>query len=263
MSHDLPFTPQTSPMTFSFVFPSPLHDLPSHHIFSWLCGSQKDYGMKRSSSHTANFSKDSHLNQYSLNNNWGNQGYMNHVPGNNDDLFSYLDNSQDYSVDTYPGYNMAPETPAVAAPTESGNTAGYSPKLQCSVPECSQDRKFPSESALRKHEAKHSKSYICPVPNCKHTRFGDKGGLDRHNREIHGSQTHCCPITSCKRHVRGFPRKYNLSEHQKRCHSSQLPNLAPLSILEQQNHTSDSMKGQQESYEGGSSPEMATGGGGG
>ena len=175
---------------------------------------------------------------------------------------------------------MATETPAVAAPIESGNTAGYSPKLQCSVPECSQDRKFPSESALRsvhsppttnltptlthfrKHEAKHSKPYICQVPNCKHTRFGDKGGLDRHNREVHGSQTHCCPITSCKRHVRGFPRKYNLFEHQKRCHSSQLPNLAPLSILEQQNHTSDSMKGQQESYEGGSSPEMATGGGG-
>jgi hypothetical protein len=175
---------------------------------------------------------------------------------------------------------MATETPAVAVPIESGNTAGYSPKLQCSVPECPQDRKFPSESALRsvyspptnnltpvlthfrKHEAKHSKPYICQVPNCKHTRFGDKGGLDRHNREVHGSQTHCCPITSCKRHVRGFPRKYNLFEHQKRCHSAQLPNLAPLSILEQQNHTSNSMKGQQESYEGGSSPEMVTGGGG-
>ena len=174
---------------------------------------------------------------------------------------------------------MAIETPAVAAPIDSGNTAGYSPKLQCSVPECSQDRKFPSESALRsvhsppttnltpalthfrKHEAKHNKSYICPVPNCKHTRFGDKGGLDRHNREVHGSQTHCCPITSCKRHVRGFPRKYNLFEHQKRCHSAQLPNLAPLSILEQQNHTSDSMKGQQESYEGGSFSEMVTGDG--
>jgi hypothetical protein len=175
---------------------------------------------------------------------------------------------------------MATETPAIAAPIDSGNTAGYRPELRCSVPECSQDRKFPSESALRsvhsppttnlipaltlfrKHEAKHSKPYICQVPNCKHTRFGDKGGLDRHNREVHGSQTHCCPITSCKRHVRGFPRKYNLFEHQKRCHSSQSPNLAPLSILRQQNHTSDSMKGQQESYEGGSSSEMVTGGGG-
>jgi hypothetical protein len=138
---------------------------------------------------------------------------------------------------------MATETPAIAAPLESGNTAGYRPELRCSVPQCSQDRKFSSESALRsvhsppttnlmpalthfrKHEAKHSKPYICQVPNCKHTRFGDKSGLDRHNREVHGSQTHFCPITSCKRHVRGFPRKYNLFEHQKRCHSSQSPNF--------------------------------------
>ncbi|KAH7330054.1 hypothetical protein BKA65DRAFT_480217 [Rhexocercosporidium sp. MPI-PUGE-AT-0058] len=174
---------------------------------------------------------------------------------------------------------MAAETPAIAALIESGNTAGYRPELRCSVPECSQDRKFPSESALRsvyspttnlmsalthfrKHEAKHSKPYICQVPNCTHTRFGDKGGLDRHNREVHGSRTHCCPITSCKRHVRGFPRKYNLFEHQKRCHSSQSLNLAPPSILRQQNHSSNSMRGQQESYEGGSSSEMVTGGGG-
>jgi hypothetical protein len=175
---------------------------------------------------------------------------------------------------------MTTETPAVAALIESGNTAGYRPELRCSVPECSQDRKFPSESALRsvhsppttglmpalthfrKHKAKHSKPYICQVPNCKHTRFGDKGGLDRHTREVRGSQTHCCPITSCKRYVRGFPRKYNLVEHLKRCHSSQSPNLAPPSILRQQNHTSESMNGQQESYDGGASLEMVTGGGG-
>ncbi|CZR66696.1 uncharacterized protein PAC_16597 [Phialocephala subalpina] len=210
---------------------------------------------------------NSHLNQYPSNNNWSGQGHVNCMPVENDDLFSCLDNSQDYSVgeqssfSTYPGYNMATETPAIAAPIESGNTAGYKPKLRCSVPECSQDNEFPSESALRKHEAKHSKPYICQVPNCKHTRFGDKSGLDRHNREVHGSQTHYCPITSCKRHVRGFPRKYNLFEHQKRCHSSQSPNLAPPSILRQQNHTNDSRKGQQESYEGRSSPEMVTGSG--
>ncbi|ERF72194.1 hypothetical protein EPUS_02081 [Endocarpon pusillum Z07020] len=176
---------------------------------------------------------------------------------------------------------MAIETPASVAPIESGNTAGYRTELRYSVPECLQDPKFPSESALgsvhsppttslmpalthfRKHEAKHGKPYICQVPDCKHTRFGDKGGLDRHNREVHGSQTHCCPITSCKRHVRGFARKYNLIEHLKRCHSPESPNLAPPSILRQQNHTGAGMKGQQESYEGGSFWEMATGGGGG
>ncbi|KAH6718122.1 hypothetical protein BKA61DRAFT_599055 [Leptodontidium sp. MPI-SDFR-AT-0119] len=153
---------------------------------------------------------------------------------------------------------MATENPAITVPIDSENTASSRPEPRCSVPECSQDSEFPSESALRKHEAKHSKPYICQVPNCKHPRFGDKGGLDRHNREVHGPQTHCCPITSCKRHVRGFPRKYNLFEHQKRCHFSQSPNLAPSSILRQQNHTSDNMKGQQESYEGGSSSKIVT-----
>jgi hypothetical protein len=183
------------------------------------------------------------------------------------------------SSSTYPSYSMATETPAVA-PIESGNTGSHRPELRCSVPECSQDCKFLSESALRsvysplmtnlmlalthcrKHEAKHSKPYICQVPNCKHPHFGDKGGLDRHKREVHGSQAHYCPITSCRRHVRGFRRKYNLFEHLKRCHSSQSPNLALPSILRQQNHTSDSMKGQQGPYEGGSSSETVTGGGG-
>jgi hypothetical protein len=126
---------------------------------------------------------------------------------------------------------MATKTPAIAAPIDSENTAGYRPKLQCLVLKCSQDRKFPSESALRsvhfspttnlmpalthfrKHKAKHKKPYICQVLNCKHTCFGDKGGLDRHNRNAHGPQTHCCLITLCKRHVRGFPRKYNVFEH--------------------------------------------------
>ncbi|KAF7508332.1 hypothetical protein GJ744_009323 [Endocarpon pusillum] len=209
-----------------------------------------------------------HLNQYLPNYNSSDRDHVNYGSVNNDDLFSCLHNSQDHyvgeqpSLSTYPGYNMAIETPASVAPIESGNTPGYRTELRCSVPECLQDRKFPSESALRKHEAKHGKPYICQVPDCKHTRFGDKSGLDRHNREVHGSQTHCCPITSCNRHVRGFARKHNLSEHLKRCHSPESPNLAPPSILRQQNHTGDGMRGQQKSYEGESSLEMITGVGG-
>ena len=111
---------------------------------------------------------------------------------------------------------------------------------------------MPALTHFRKHEAKHSKPYICQVTNCKHTRFGDKGGLDRHNREVHGSQAYYCPWNSCNRHIRGFARESNLFQHQQRCHPAQP------SILGQQNHTSDNMKGQQESYEGGSSSKMAT-----
>ena len=29
---------------------------------------------------------------------------------------------------------------------------------------------------------------------------------------------HYCPVASCKRQSKGFPRKYNLFEHMKRCH---------------------------------------------
>jgi hypothetical protein len=118
-SRDISWLPSTPPTTFSFVFPSPPRDVspPSHHIFSSRT--------KRSSSHTVNFSKDSHLNQYPSNNNWSDQGRecfqapqplsisahistdVNYMPIDNDDLFSCLDNSQDYSVGyvTYSSYS--------------------------------------------------------------------------------------------------------------------------------------------------------------
>lgn len=73
-------------------------------------------------------------------------------------------------------------------------------------------------SFLSKHQDKHEKPYTCTVAECKRPRFSDKGGLDRHKREVHGPRTYRCPITSCKGHSKGFARKYNLYEHQKRCH---------------------------------------------
>jgi hypothetical protein len=30
-----------------------------------------------------------------------------------------------------------------------------------------------------------------------------------------------CPYLSCERHTRGFPRKYNLVQHQRKCHGDQ------------------------------------------
>jgi hypothetical protein len=49
----------------------------------------------------------------------------------------------------------------------------------------------------------------------------DRGSLNRHEREVHGSPAYLCPIASCNRHTKGFNRKYNLFEHQKRCHPHQ------------------------------------------
>jgi hypothetical protein len=58
--------------------------------------------------------------------------------------------------------------------------------------------------------------YICTHPSCNHKSFGNKGGLDRHLREVHSSQSYTCPVQSCPRSKKGFNRKYNLWEHQKR-----------------------------------------------
>ncbi|KAN0099015.1 hypothetical protein V8E51_014678 [Hyaloscypha variabilis] len=114
---------------------------------------------------------------------------------------------------------------------EPQRTEGLGPKqaeqevnrkaLKCEFPDCTDGGEFSTDSALRKHQDKHSKPYTCLVLACRHPQFGDKGGLDRHAREVHGSKAYCCPITTCKRHTRGFPRKYNLFEHQKRCHPGQ------------------------------------------
>ncbi|KAE9373011.1 hypothetical protein N431DRAFT_438411 [Stipitochalara longipes BDJ] len=121
-----------------------------------------------------------------------------------------------------------PSSP-ITVPTEPAQSNGSVAQLKCGFSDCPEDREFPSELALRKHQDKHQRPYNCTVPDCKHPRFGDKGGLDRHKREVHGSKTYRCPLTSCKGHTRGFARKYNLFEHQKRCHPGQL--LTPSMVV--------------------------------
>ncbi|KAH8654638.1 hypothetical protein BGZ60DRAFT_435756 [Tricladium varicosporioides] len=151
----------------------------------------------------------------------------NYVPLDEAGLFSCLKDRQSFIIDPQLSFTpcntfaMSAASSIPSAVTESSDQDSAETQvtqLRCTFPDCSQDCDFPTESALRKHQEKHSKPYICPVPNCKHPRFGDKGGLDRHKREVHGSKFYCCPNISCKRHTKGFPRKYNLFEHQKRCH---------------------------------------------
>src|SRR6266536_2622667 len=73
------------------------------------------------------------------------------------------------------------------------------------------------------HQDKHTRPYICDQYSCSNKSFGDKAGLQRHKQEVHGSETdhHFCLFSSCNRNKRGFPRKYNLLEHQKRRHGMQ------------------------------------------
>jgi hypothetical protein len=78
---------------------------------------------------------------------------------------------------------------------------------------------------IRRHTDKHTRPYICSHASCRRKSFGDKGGLDRHKREVHGSQVYKCPVPNCKRSKQGFPRSYNLFEHQKRVHGLQSSGL--------------------------------------
>jgi hypothetical protein len=109
--------------------------------------------------------------------------------------------------------------------------------LRCHVIGCPEQQLFSTKFALkqvalrnietfiltgtRRHQDKHIRPYSCHHASCNGKSFGDKGGFERHKREVHGSQAYKCPVLSCKRHKRGFNRRYNLLEHQKRAHSAQ------------------------------------------
>jgi hypothetical protein len=65
----------------------------------------------------------------------------------------------------------------------------------------------------RKHMEKHTRPYSCLNPACNDVNFADKAGLQRHEKEKHGTVKVLCPVSSCPRHKRGFPRKRNLESH--------------------------------------------------
>lgn len=96
---------------------------------------------------------------------------------------------------------------------------------------------------------RHTRPYKCDMPNCIAPPFGDAGGLFRHRREVHRRNSsnvqigdgkdsntngdtdlvieHFCPEESCQRSLKGFPRRWNLREHQRRVHQVQLHSSAP------------------------------------
>ncbi|RSL92103.1 hypothetical protein CEP52_013996 [Fusarium oligoseptatum] len=76
----------------------------------------------------------------------------------------------------------------------------------------------PNPPALERQEENQNTQQRCLHSSCTNKSFRDKGSLDRHMREVHSSQAFFCPIVSCRRHKRGFNRRYNLLDHQKRRH---------------------------------------------
>ncbi|KAH8749776.1 hypothetical protein F5882DRAFT_80484 [Hyaloscypha sp. PMI_1271] len=80
----------------------------------------------------------------------------------------------------------------------------------------------------RKHMDKHTRPYKCPITECKVKDFSNAGDLRRHRREVHTSPAFTCPITTCKRHRKGFGRKDNLIQHLKRTHSEDTIESTPI-----------------------------------
>lgn len=67
---------------------------------------------------------------------------------------------------------------------------------------------------------KHIRPFKCPIAGCRVNNFATSGDLKRHEREVHAAPTFVCPITSCKRHRKGFSRKDNLAQHMRRTHEA-------------------------------------------
>ncbi|PVH72580.1 hypothetical protein DL98DRAFT_539072 [Cadophora sp. DSE1049] len=89
------------------------------------------------------------------------------------------------------------------------------PPLTCTWIGCS-DKTFSRKSDLKKHWEKHTKPYVCEELGCNGLAFGDKAGLHRHEEEKHGkhdARRYLCPVQSCPRSRKGFPRKRNRDAH--------------------------------------------------
>ncbi|KAK3333925.1 hypothetical protein B0T19DRAFT_140955 [Cercophora scortea] len=72
----------------------------------------------------------------------------------------------------------------------------------------------------------HLKPYRCKVEGCQNARFSSTACLLRHEREAHamhghGEKPYLCSYDGCERSLpgRGFPRNWNLRDHQRRVHN--------------------------------------------
>jgi hypothetical protein len=67
---------------------------------------------------------------------------------------------------------------------------------------------------------KHTRPFTCMNPICNGANFGDRAGLQRHEREKHQEAKHFCQVSTCPRHRRGFARKNHLELHVAALHRS-------------------------------------------
>ncbi|KAE9365902.1 hypothetical protein N431DRAFT_487789 [Stipitochalara longipes BDJ] len=85
--------------------------------------------------------------------------------------------------------------------------------FKCTWPTCTDKSTFSVKSELSKHMNKHARPFTCKNPTCNGTNFGDRAGLQRHEREKHQAARYFCQISACPRHSKGFARKTHLDMH--------------------------------------------------
>ncbi|RSM14108.1 hypothetical protein CDV31_005570 [Fusarium ambrosium] len=142
--------------------------------------------------------------------------YQSSAQSSGQDLFSLLP-QQNFTWSTT--YSMD----EVALATEQRNAGSFipinaAPETLQRIVQADDGTLPPNSLTLGRHEENQNTQQRCLHSSCTKKSFRDKGSLDRHMREVHSSQTFFCPIVSCRRHKRGFNRRYNLLDHQKRRH---------------------------------------------
>ncbi|KKA18393.1 hypothetical protein T310_7656 [Rasamsonia emersonii CBS 393.64] len=103
----------------------------------------------------------------------------------------------------------------------------YPQEIRCSYPDCSWTGKCPSDK--KKHEARHTKQWICDEPNCTRKEgFGTINDLERHKKCVHGKipgrgpkKMYMCFGRNCRRSSKKWPRYDNFRQHLRRAHPTE------------------------------------------
>jgi hypothetical protein len=82
---------------------------------------------------------------------------------------------------------------------------------------------FTQTNDISKHLESHLKTNVCRNPQCHNQSFSSKAVLPRHEKETHGlhaAEQYRCPVLTCERNKRPFPREYNMADHIQRVHKT-------------------------------------------
>ncbi|KAH7403322.1 hypothetical protein BKA64DRAFT_446990 [Cadophora sp. MPI-SDFR-AT-0126] len=129
-----------------------------------------------------------------------------------------IDTSLDASIDSVMAMDLVSsenKTPAPDSETMSDSTTQGTPSAI-------------SSTTIDRRRNRGGQNLTCNEPPCTNVPFSDQTCLSRHVREKHGSEMYYCPISTCKRYRKGFPRRFNLLAHKRRCHPEQASSLNEL-----------------------------------